>query len=84
MKYTYKTSGICAREIEFELDGDTLINVNFKGGCNGNTQGLSVLVEGMNKKEVISKLKGIDCGGKGTSCPDQLALALEQTEPPKF
>ena len=61
-----------------ELDGDTVKSVKFNGGCNGNTQGVAALVKGMNVDEAISRLKGIDCGGRGTSCPDQLAKALEQ------
>ncbi|MCH5185977.1 MAG: TIGR03905 family TSCPD domain-containing protein [Oscillospiraceae bacterium] len=76
--YSYKTSGTCAAEICFDIDeGDIVKNVRFVKGCNGNTQGISRLVEGMKADEVISRLKGTNCNGKGTSCPDQLALALE-------
>ena len=69
----FNTKGVCSRSIEIELDGD-----KFNGGCNGNTQGIAALVKGMKVDEAISRLKGIDCGGRGTSCPDQLAKALEQ------
>lgn len=73
----YKTKGVCSRAIEFELDGDIVKSVKFIGGCNGNTKGIASLVQGMKVDEVISRLKGTDCNGKGTSCPDQLARALE-------
>lgn len=73
----YKTKGVCAQAIEFELDDDKRIhNVKFIGGCSGNTQGIGQLVEGMRADEVISRLEGIKCGFKSTSCPDQLATAL--------
>ena len=75
MKYT--TKGVCSRSIEIEGDGDTIQSVKFNGGCNGNTKGISSLVKGMKVDDVISRLKGTDCGGRGTSCPDQLARALE-------
>ena len=64
--------------IDFEVEGDTIKSVAFTGGCNGNRQGISALVSGMKVDEAISKLKGIKCGFKSTSCPDQLARALEQ------
>lgn len=80
MKYTYKTHGVCARSITFELEGDIVKNVKFVGGCSGNTQGVAVLVEGMKKQEAIARLSGIRCGFKGTSCPDQLAKALSEAE----
>lgn len=76
--YSYKTFGTCSREILFDIEGDTVKEVHFVGGCMGNTQGISVLVKGQKIDDVIKKLKGIDCGGKGTSCPDQLARALEK------
>lgn len=76
--YTYKTFGTCSRAIEFDIDGDTIKEVRFIGGCNGNTQGVSRLVAGMKIDDAIGKLKGIDCAGRGTSCPDQLARALER------
>ena len=79
MKYSYKTKGTCSREILIEVDNTGIVrNVKFIGGCHGNTQGISKLVEGMKIDDVISKLKGIDCNGRGTSCPDQLAKALEK------
>ncbi len=74
----YKTRGTCSREIHIELDGDTIKDVQFIGGCNGNTKGISSLVKGMKVQEVIDKTKGIDCNGRGTSCPDQLSKALQQ------
>lgn len=74
----FNTKGVCSRSIEIELDGDTVKTVKFNGGCSGNTQGVASLVRGMKVDEAISRLKGIDCGGRGTSCPDQLAKALEQ------
>lgn len=77
---TYKTSGVCSREIDFEIDPETTIikNVQFQGGCDGNTSGLSRLVIGMKVDDVIKKLEGIRCGFKSTSCPDQLAKALKE------
>lgn len=74
----YRTSGTCSQLIEIETDGDVVKSVNFVGGCNGNLQGISALVKGMKIDDVISKVKGIKCGMKSTSCPDQLARALEQ------
>ncbi len=76
MQFEYKTAGICAGKIVIDLDGDTVKNVRFIGGCNGNTQGISKLVEGMKVDDVIERLSGICCGMKSTSCPDQLAKAL--------
>ena len=74
----YQTSGVCSREIEFEVVDGRLHNVRYLGGCNGNLQGVGALVEGMEIHEAITRLKGIKCGMKGTSCPDQLATALEK------
>ena len=74
----YKTNGTCSQMIDFEVEGDTIKSVAFTGGCNGNLQGISALVSGMKIDEAISKLKGIKCGFKSTSCPDQLARALEK------
>ncbi len=76
MKTTYTTQGTCARYIDIEIEADKITRVNFVGGCRGNTAGLSALIEGMSTYEVIQKLKGIECRGN-TSCPDQLANALE-------
>ena len=78
--FDYKPHGVCPMNISFDLDGDTVHNVSFKGGCNGNLQGIGRLVEGMPVDEVISRLRGIRCGYKPTSCPDQLATALEQAK----
>ena len=78
MTYKYRTQGTCSRSISFEIDDGIVKNVYFEGGCNGNTQGIARLVEGMKKEDVIEKLDGIRCGFKGTSCPDQLARALKQ------
>ncbi len=72
----YKTKGTCSREITITLEGDTVKEVKFLGGCNGNLKGISALVKDRNIDEVINTLSGIDCNGKGTSCPDQLAKAL--------
>ena len=74
----YITKGTCSREINFEVVDGKLHNVSYLGGCNGNLQGVSALVEGMDIHEAIAKLKGIKCGFKQTSCPDQLATALEK------
>ena len=76
MQYEYKTNGVCASRILFDLDGDTVSNIRFIGGCSGNTQGVSLLANGMNVDEVIARLRGVRCGMKPTSCPDQLAQAL--------
>ena len=73
---TYKTKGTCSRQIEFDVEDGVLKNVRFIGGCDGNLTGISTLVKGMKVSDVIEKLKGIDCGGRGTSCPDQLTRAL--------
>jgi uncharacterized protein (TIGR03905 family) len=77
---TYKTSGVCSSQINFEIDKDSkIVNaIEFIGGCNGNLSGISQLVVGMPVDEVIRKLEGIKCGFKSTSCPDQLAKALKE------
>ena len=77
MDYRYKTSGTCSREIYFEIEDNKVKNVQFVGGCNGNLKGISALVDGMDVDELISRLEGIRCGFKNTSCPDQLAQALK-------
>lgn len=74
----YKTRGTCSRKITFDIVDNKVTNVHFVGGCHGNTQGVAALVEGMDVNEAIRRMKGIDCGGRGTSCPDQLAIALSQ------
>ena len=78
MVYKYATKGTCARSIEFELDGETVKNIRFEGGCNGNLKAIGKLIEGKPAQEVIDILKGNDCAGRGTSCADQLAIALEE------
>ena len=75
----YRTRGVCSQLIHFELEGDIVKNVQFLGGCHGNLQGISRLVNGMKVDDVIARLEGIRCGNKMTSCPDQLAYALKQT-----
>ena len=80
MKYTYRTSGTCSVKIDIETERDRIVKVKYTGGCNGNQKGISALVEGMKVEEVIQRLKGIHCGIKSTSCPDQLARALEQMQ----
>ena len=73
----YKTQGVCSSLIDIEMSGDIIESVKFTGGCNGNLQGISALVKGMSAQDAISRLRGIRCGFKTTSCPDQLAQALE-------
>lgn len=73
----YIPKGVCSSAIDIELDGNIIKNVKFTGGCHGNLQGISRLVEGMNAEDAIGRLRGIRCGFKNTSCPDQLANALE-------
>ena len=78
MAYTYMTSGTCSRSIDVELEGNIIKSVVFMGGCHGNLQGISKLVEGMSVEEAVKRLRGICCGSKTTSCPDQLTIALEE------
>lgn len=78
MQYQYRTKGTCSSEILVDLDGDTIRSVQFTGGCSGNLQGVGALVRGMKADEVIRRFRGIRCGTKQTSCPDQLAQALLQ------
>ena len=73
----YKTRGTCSREISFDVVDNKVTNVRFLGGCSGNTHGVAALVEGMDVNEAIKRMDGIDCAGRGTSCPDQLAKALK-------
>lgn len=77
MQYEYKTKGTCSQRILFEIEDGKVMNVQFLGGCNGNLKGIGALVEGMSVDEVISRVDGITCGMKATSCPDQLAQALK-------
>ena len=76
--YTYQTKGTCSRQISFDLKDGKVYNVTFVGGCNGNLKGIAKLIDGMDAKVVIARVKGNTCGPKATSCPDQLAIALEQ------
>lgn len=75
---TFKPQGVCSQKIDFDIVDGKITNVSFLGGCNGNTQGISRLVEGMEVSDAISRLEGIHCGFRDTSCPDQLAKALKQ------
>lgn len=77
MKFTYKTSGVCSRSIDIEVEDNIVKDVSFVGGCNGNLKGIGALVSGMNIDDVIDKLENIKCGIKNTSCPAQLANALK-------
>lgn len=74
----YRPKGVCSQEINFDIEDNKVKNVSFIGGCNGNLQGISRLIEGMDVNEVISRIEGIHCGFKSTSCPDQLAKALKE------
>ena len=78
MEYSYKTKGTCSTQIDFELNGDIVSNVRFTGVCNGNLQGISSLTDGLTVEQIENKLKGIRCGFKPTSCPDQLAIAVRE------
>ncbi len=75
---SYKTKGVCSRQIEMDIENNVIVDAKFMGGCSGNTQGVAALVIGMTVEEAIKRLRGITCGPKSTSCPDQLAQALEQ------
>ncbi len=79
MMQTYTPQGVCSMKINFDVEDGIIKKVQFVGGCNGNTQGISRLVEGMRVEDVIQRLEGVNCGGRGTSCPDQLAKALKST-----
>lgn len=74
---TYKTKGVCSSQITFDIVDNKVHNVQFTGGCNGNTQGVAALIEGMDVNEAIQRIEGIRCGFRPTSCPDQLAQALK-------
>lgn len=80
MRYTHKNTGTCSRSVSFDVEDSIVKNVEFEGGCNGNTKGVAALSEGRNIDELISILSGINCGMKGTSCPDQLARALAEVK----
>ena len=78
MAFQYRTKGVCSRNITFDIADGRVTGVRFDGGCNGNTQGIASLVEGMPADEAIRRMEGIQCGFKGTSCPDQLAKAIKE------
>lgn len=78
MEIHYTPQGVCSREIDIVIEGDTIKSVQFTGGCSGNTQGVAALAQGMKVKDYIARCSGIQCGRKDTSCPDQLARALAQ------
>ena len=78
MRYSYKTRGVCAREIDFNLDGDVVSDISFLGGCNGNLKAISKLCDGMTVEQIEKKLKGNTCGPRSTSCADQFALAFRE------
>ncbi len=78
MHITYNTKGICAARVEFDVEDGVVKNIHFLGGCDGNHKGLAALAEGMTPEEAARRMKGITCGARKTSCPDQLALALEE------
>lgn len=78
MKYTYKPEGVCSEKMIFEIENNVVKSVQIINGCDGNLKGISKLITGMHIDDVILKLKGIECGYKNTSCPDQIAKALEQ------
>ena len=77
-EFVYRTRGVCSRAINITVEDGVVLEASFVGGCNGNTQGISSLVRGMKIEDVIERLRGINCGGRGTSCPDQLSIALEE------
>ncbi len=76
MRYSYRTSGTCSQQIDFDINGDVITNISFLGGCNGNLKAVSKLVDGMTVEQIESKLKGNTCGMRSTSCADQLARAV--------
>ena len=77
-EFDYRTRGTCSRMIHLVVEGGIVTDIRFVGGCHGNTQGVAALVKGMAVEDIIARLEGIDCGGRGTSCPDQLAKALKE------
>ena len=76
--HVYHPKGVCSRQMDFDVEDEKIHNLVVTGGCNGNLKGIAALVEGQDVKEIKNKLKGIDCNGRGTSCPDQLSKALEE------
>ena len=77
MNVNFTPKGVCSRNMNFDIENGAIRNLKVMGGCNGNLKGIASLVEGMKIEDVVSRLEGIDCGGKGTSCPDQLAKAVK-------
>lgn len=77
MKYNYRTKGTCSSYIEFEMDGNVLVDASFVGGCNGNLKGICALCKGLTYEEIRDRIEGITCGRKNTSCPDQLVQAMK-------
>ena len=77
---TYRPRGVCSRNMEIDVEGDVIQSVRVEGGCSGNLQGIWSLLKGMTVEEAVARMEGIRCGGKPTSCPDQLAQALKQAE----
>lgn len=75
-KFSYTPRGVCSAQIDFEIEDGIVRNIRFTRGCSGNTQGIARLCEGMRAEDIVSRLSGVDCGGRGTSCPDQLATAI--------
>lgn len=80
MKYSYTPHGVCSRAIQLDVEDGVVNQVQFIGGCSGNTQGIAALVQGMPLDEVVKRLEGIRCGSRPTSCPDQLAKALKKSQ----
>lgn len=78
MEYIYEPQGVCSTKMIFEIENNIIKSLKVINGCNGNLKGISELVKGMNIDDVIAKLKGIECGFRSTSCPDQIAIALEE------
>lgn len=78
MKHSYVPYGVCSRLMTVEIENDIIKNCEIVGGCNGNLQGICRLIQGMDAQDAIERLKGINCGGRGTSCPDQLATCIEE------
>ncbi len=78
MVHSYIPRGVCSRKITVDVEDGIIKDCRFTGGCNGNTTGVAALVKGMKAEDAINKLRGIDCNGRGTSCPDQLAICLEE------
>lgn len=78
MRYSYKTKMVCSKEISFDIDGNVITNIVFDGGCNGNLKAISKLVDGWTVEQIESKIKGNDCRGRGTSCADQLCVAVRE------